>query len=265
MIQHAATELEKIAFAWTPTKARAVEAAAGAGVGGTLGGFAGHSTYTPDSATHRIDPGGWLSVRDLSPGEKKNRVNRTIKGAAGGAVLGVGASLGASKGVRYLLDMADEDILKQALKEQLPPREQMLRGIKHEQETELVRQVMEAMQPEEGVNLLQRLHNATLKRRQSIDAAEKMLQGEGRRIEGLAEKAKSYRESRPWGHIPEVIDPNYPVGHEKRKVGKDPAGSVGGLLALETGREKGEGAKRTALMRFYRDRLKRMADKSDGT
>lgn len=265
MIEHAALELEKLAFDWTPAKARAVEAAAGVGVGGALGGFAGHSTYTPEKATHRVDPGGWLAVRDLSDKEKKNRLDRTVKGALGGAVVGAGGSLGISKGIRHLLDMADEEVLKRALKEQLPPREQMLAQIKHEQQTDLVETAGRVMRPEEGVNLLERLQSAIARRSKSIDVAEKMLRDEGSRIEGLAAKAKGYREARPWGHIPEVIDPNYPLGHEKRKVGKDPAGSVGGLLGLETGREKGEGAKRTALLRFYQDRLKRLVDKTDGT
>jgi len=267
MIQHAARELEKLAFNWTPAKARAVEALAGGGAGGLLGGMAGSGTYTPRAPVHRIDSNGFLMQRELSKEEKAESMKRTLKAAGLGAAAGVGASLGASKALRHLMDSAEKDLLDATLKGTIPGR----KGLPQRKE-ELDRLVRRRFQdqgeafegahrypriPGEDDDLAEITHMGDLAdspghpKQRLIEEAGRMLAGEEKRIIGLSEQAKHYRDARPFGHLRKVIDPTMPTGQRGEGI-PDPRGRLLGLLDIE---EKSPGG----LVGFYNKMVRERA------
>lgn len=220
MIGHAAIELEKIAVNWTPLKARLAETAAGAGVGGVLGGMAGSSTYTPRAPVHRVDAQGYLMQRDLSKEEKKERLSRTLKASAGGAALGAGGSLATSKGLRHLMDMAEKDTVDAALqgmvqgRKGLPQRKEILEKLYrrrhldlheyHERPGSVPWRPGDDLPPgnPEPADIGR---TVTLQERRAREAR-KMLDEEEQRILNLAEKARAHRSARPWGYLQKGLD-----------------------------------------------------------
>lgn len=233
MIQHAVAELEKIAVEWTPLKARALEAALGAGGGAALGGLTGSGTYTPKSPVYRIDPQGFLLQRDLSPEEKKERVSRALKAAAGGAALGTAGSLGASKLLRHLQDIAGKEELAYALKHNLPGRKQLLQDMAaaHQEQVDLLRQDLQ--NPFLWGDRARESLSTMKAEARKVTAARQLLGEEEQRIVNLAERARQYRRARPFGAVPDVVNPHVPPGHPEWRKGKDPRGSLGGQLNAE--------------------------------
>lgn len=267
MIQHAATELEKLAFTWTPTKARAVEALVGGGAGGVLGGMAGSGTYTPRAPVHRIDSNGFLMQRELSKEEKAESMKRTLKAAGLGAVAGVGVSLGGSKAFRSLMDSTEEDVLKAVLKgvipnqKGLPQRKGELERLvqaRHVDQGAAFRGAHEGGRiPGVDDDLAEVTHMGDLadapghSKQRLFEEAKRMLAGEEKRIIGLSEQAKQYRNSRPFGYMRKVIDPTMPTGRPGGGI-PDPEGRLLGLLERE---EKSPGG----LIGFYNKMVRERA------
>lgn len=221
VIAFAAAELEKVA-GWTPAKARAAEAGLGALVGGVGGAMAGSATYLPKAPVYRLDPQGFLLQRDLTGEEKTEKFRRIAKAAAGGAGLGAAGGLGTSVALRKLMDSAERDVVDHAIREKLPGRKAILGDL-----VESYREAFRRSTPAEDI-----AHSAPGIRQRRVEAAQAALEGEEKRILGLAANAKDFRRARPFGQVPKVVDPSRPLGDPGRWQ-KDPRGSFAALLGPE--------------------------------
>ena len=195
--------------------------------------MAGNGTYTPRAPVHRIDANGFLMQRELSKEEKAESMKRTLKAAGLGAVAGVGVALGGSKLLRHLQDASEVEQMAYAQKNSLPKRILQDEMEAHQEQIGLIDRDLSGIDSFTYGDRARELIGLKGKSAKSVAAAKELLAAEEKRIIGLAESAKEFRRSRPFGHVPDVVDPRYLSGHPSWRKGKDPKGSLLGSLKHE--------------------------------